>query len=81
MKTATTTDVTSDQILALETEALTAGDHRMVSICRIATDDMPPCRPGHAIEAMCSVDAARAECARVIRAAEDMDDPSTWQPE
>jgi hypothetical protein len=56
--------ITTDQIRALEHEALAAGDQDMAATCRLAlygaTEEI--------------VESAKQECADAIRAAEDMGD-------
>lgn len=58
-KQTTIETVTDEQIKALRSEARAAGDMRQAHICNMALD---------------GDDAARAECVRVIRAAEAMAD-------
>lgn len=62
--TTTTTEyhsVTDDQILELRAEAAQAGDDDQVRLCEIALED-----PRHEPLTDGQIEAARAECARVI---------------
>lgn len=68
-------EVTDEQIAALQGEAITACDWAQTAICRLALDGERYTEPGYLtaaesarLQAM-TQDSARAECVRVIRAA------------
>lgn len=70
----TSTEITTAQIKQLRDEALAAGDYAQVDVCERALATETVDQDGHAIAlADWTQDEARAECARVIRAAASQD--------